>query len=224
MGSRAPHSPLLDDDQSLREGITESLRASLIAGDMRPGRVYSAPSLALEFGVSATPVREALLSLAKEGLVEAVRNKGFRVRELSDRELDDFTQIRALIEVPVMRSLAGSVAAEVLEGYRSLSQEIVDAAKRGSVVDYVLADNRFHLALLALAGNQSLVTVVRDLRRKSRLYGLPLLAERRQLESSAMEHHHLLDLLIKGDPAAVDDAMRRHLGHVRGLWAKPDAG
>lgn len=224
MGSRASHSPLLDDDQSLREGITESLRASLIAGDMRPGRVYSAPSLALEFGVSATPVREALLSLAKEGLVEAVRNKGFRVRELSDRELDDFTQIRALIEVPVMRSLAGSVAAEVLEGYRSLSQEIVDAAKRGSVVDYVLADNRFHLALLALAGNQSLVTVVRDLRRKSRLYGLPLLAERRQLESSAMEHHHLLDLLIKGDPAAVDDAMRRHLGHVRGLWAKPDAG
>jgi DNA-binding GntR family transcriptional regulator len=224
MGSRASHSPLLDDDQSLREGITESLRASLIAGDMRPGRVYSAPSLALEFGVSATPVREALLSLAKEGLVEAVRNKGFRVRELSDRELDDFTQIRALIEVPVMRSLAGSVAAEVLEGYRSLSQEIVDAAKRGSVVDYVLADNRFHLALLALAGNQSLVTVVRDLRRKSRLYGLPLLAERRQLESSAMEHHHLLDLLIKGDPGAVDDAMRRHLGHVRGLWAKPDAG
>jgi len=137
MVSRAPHQPLLDDDQSFRERITESLRASLIAGDMRPGRVYSAPSLALEFGVSATPVREALLSLAKEGLVEAVRNKGFRVRELSDRELDDFTQIRALIEVPVMRSLAGSVAAEVLESYRGLSQEIVDAAKRGSVVDYV---------------------------------------------------------------------------------------
>jgi len=224
MVSRAPHQPVLDDDQSFRERITESLRASLIAGDMRPGRVYSAPSLALEFGVSATPVREALLSLAKEGLVEAVRNKGFRVRELSDRELDDFTQIRALIEVPVMRSLAGSVAAEVLESYRGLSQEIVDAAKRGSVVDYVLADNRFHLALLALAGNRSLVTVVRDLRRKSRLYGLPLLAERRQLESSAMEHQHLLDLLIKGDPNAVDEAMRRHLGHVRGLWAKPDAG
>jgi DNA-binding GntR family transcriptional regulator len=64
---------------SLREQVSHALRAALIAGELRPGVVYSAPVLAAGFGVSATPVREAMLDLAKEGLVEVVRNKGFRV-------------------------------------------------------------------------------------------------------------------------------------------------
>ncbi len=61
---------------SYRERVADALRAALIAGELRPGEVYSAPGLATRFGVSATPVREALLDLAKEGLVDVVPNKG----------------------------------------------------------------------------------------------------------------------------------------------------
>ncbi|HSA52260.1 MAG TPA: GntR family transcriptional regulator, partial [Yinghuangia sp.] len=70
----------LGERLSLREQVARAIRAALVAGEMRPGVVYSAPGLATRFGVSATPVREALLDLAKDGLVEPVRNKGFRVR------------------------------------------------------------------------------------------------------------------------------------------------
>ena len=77
--------PTVGERQSLREQVAQALRGALVAGEMRPGTVYSAPALATRFGVSATPVREAMLDLAKEGLVEAVRNKGFRVVGLSDR-------------------------------------------------------------------------------------------------------------------------------------------
>src|ERR1043166_8203181 len=68
---------------SYRERVAAALRAALIAGGLRPGEVYSAPDLAPRFGVSATPVREAMLELVKEGLVGTVPNKGFRVTSVS---------------------------------------------------------------------------------------------------------------------------------------------
>src|ERR1044072_7571002 len=68
--------PALRARQNLREEITQPRRASVIPGELRPGVVYSAPSLAAQFGVSATPVREAMLDLAGEGLVDVVRHQG----------------------------------------------------------------------------------------------------------------------------------------------------
>ncbi len=102
----------------LRDQVADAVRAALIAGELRPGVVYSAPRLAAELGVSATPVREAMLDLAREGLVEAVRNKGFRITELTDRDLDEYTDIRTLIEVPTVGLVARTVPAERLERLR----------------------------------------------------------------------------------------------------------
>ena len=86
------------DTSSFRGKVTNELRAAVIAGRMIPGVVYSAPALAQEFGVSATPVREAMVDLCSEGLVETVRNKGYRVTEVSDKDLDDITDLRLMIE------------------------------------------------------------------------------------------------------------------------------
>jgi DNA-binding GntR family transcriptional regulator len=206
--------------QSLREQVAHALRAALITGEMRPGVVYSAPVLAAQFGVSATPVREAMLDLAKEGLVEAVRNKGFRVTELSDRDLDELTEIRQLIEVPTVARLADSSRAEEFERLRPIAEEIVSASERGDLLAYVDADLRFHVELLSLSGNSHLVSVVRDLRNRARLYGLSQLSERGTLTDSAREHLQLLDALSSGDSEAVKRLMAEHIGHVRGIWAE----
>jgi DNA-binding GntR family transcriptional regulator len=212
--------PMVGERQSLREQVAHALRAALITGEMRPGVVYSAPVLAAQFGVSATPVREAMLDLAKEGLVEAVRNKGFRVTELSDRDLDELTEIRQLIEVPTVARLADSSRAEEFERLRPIAEEIVAAGERGDLLAYVDADLRFHVELLALSGNAHLVSVVRDLRNRARLYGLSQLSERGTLGDSAREHLALLDALKSGDGAAVAHIMGEHIGHVRGIWAE----
>ena len=74
-----------------RDQVADALRAALIAGELEPGEVYSAPVLAVQFGVSATPVREAMLDLVREGLVDIVPNKGFRVTAVSERQLDEYT-------------------------------------------------------------------------------------------------------------------------------------
>ena len=209
---------------SLREQVVGALRAAVISGEMAPGRVYSAPSLAARFHVSATPVREALLDLTKEGLVESVRNKGFRVTEVTDKQLDDITELRALIEVPMVTRIAPEITARQVRGLRPLADAICAAAEADDLIGYIEADRRFHLALLELTGNAQVLEVVDELRSKTRLYGLAKLVQEHALTGSAQEHHEILDALEANDPARTEDVMRRHIGHVRGLWAPGDAG
>lgn len=211
--------PLVTPRVSLREQVTEALRAALVSGTLRAGVVYSAPGLAERFGVSATPVREAMLDLAKAGLVEAVPNKGFRVTELTERDLDEYTAIRALLEPPTVAEVAATASREDIEALRPLAERIVEAAVKKDILAYVEADNAFHLALLALAGNQHLVEVVRDLRYRSRLYGVPALAEREELEPSARQHLELLDVVASGNAQTAKSLTHQHLSHIRGIWA-----
>ncbi|MFE2040277.1 GntR family transcriptional regulator [Streptomyces sp. NPDC059477] len=203
----------------LRDQVANALRAALTAGELRPGVIYSAPALAAKLSVSATPVREAMLDLVREGLVEAVRNKGFRVTEMTEQDLDEFTELRTLIEVPTVGRVAATASAEQLETLRPLARQIVTAAERHDVLKYLEADHRFHLELLALAGNHHLVTVVSDLRKRSRLFGLSSLNETGRLVASAQEHVELLDLMVAGRVQEAEECMRRHLAHVRTLWA-----
>ncbi|MEV4442332.1 GntR family transcriptional regulator [Streptomyces sp. NPDC049577] len=215
---KQPH--LITARERLRDQVAHALRAALISGELRPGEVYSAPGLAEEFGISATPVREAMLDLAREGLVEPVRNKGFRVTEVNERDLDQYTEIRTLIEVPMTGRITRSAAREDLQALRPVAEEIVRAAREHDLIGYLEADRRFHLTLLGLSGNERLVETVGDLRKRSRLYGLTALDERGELIPSAEEHLELLDLMLAGDARGAEKCMARHLGHVRSLWAR----
>lgn len=205
---------------SYRERIREALRAAVIAGELSPGEVYSAPALADQFGVSATPVREAMLDLVKEELVEPVRNKGFRVRVVSEEQLDEYTQLRQLIEIPTTAALAATADPADVEALRPLAQEIIEAANDEDLIRYIEADMRFHLQLLSLTGNRTLVETVRNLRQRSRLYGLTRLLDEGELEESATEHLEILECLLTRDVEATRRVMELHLSHVRGKWAQ----
>ncbi|GAA5154923.1 MULTISPECIES: GntR family transcriptional regulator [Amycolatopsis] len=220
----ADHEPVLPSfgaRGNLRDEIIQTLRAAVISGELRPGVVYSAPSLAAQFGVSATPVREAMLDLAKEGLIDTVRNKGFRVTELSEKDLDDLSELRALIEVPTVRRITeAGVDRAVLDELRPVAAAIADAAAAGDLITHIKADMEFHLRLLAQGGNPHLVETVRSLRARSRIYGLRSLADRGELVPSAAEHAQLLDLIAAGDADGAEALMDRHIRHVRGIWAR----
>ncbi|WP_427134192.1 GntR family transcriptional regulator [Pseudarthrobacter sp. S9] len=216
--NKLPIAPL-GRQRSLRESVTEFLRAAIIAGTLEEGTLYSAPALGAAFGVSATPVREAMMDLTREGLVETVKNKGFRVTSMSDRELDEITEIRLLIEPPVVAAVAGAIPSAGIAGLRSLADGIVEAAREGDLAAYLAADRDFHAELLRYSGNNQLVELATGLRTRTRMYGLKTLSESNRLADSAQEHHELLDLVESGDADAARELMRRHIGHARGLWA-----
>ncbi len=204
---------------SLRGKVEDALAAAIISGEMPPGEMYSAPTLATMFDVSATPVREAMLNLEKRGLVEAVRNKGFRVTHVSDQDLRDIVTVRQLLEPQSMYELAQNFPHDHVDDLRSLADAIVSGAREGDLKAYLSADHRFHISLLEYLGNGLLVEVVSDLRSRTRLTGLVNMLKTETLDKSAEEHHELLDLLVNGDAAGARDLMRRHIGHAVGWWA-----
>ncbi|MEU4396176.1 GntR family transcriptional regulator [Kribbella sp. NPDC023855] len=205
--------------ENLRDSVAHALRAAVISGEMEPGTVYSAPMLGAKFGVSATPVREAMLDLVKEGLVISLPNKGFRVTEMSDEDLDNVTKLRLLIEPPTVRDVVPLIPDADIPRLRELAEDIVVAAEAGNLVDYIEADRVFHVTLLAYSGNPRLVDVVSDLRSQTRLLGLTPLVKSGRLVQSAAEHHELVDLVAARDATGAEQLMLRHIGHVRGLWA-----
>lgn len=204
---------------SLREQVGDALRAALVSGEMKPGQIFSAPTLAEAFGVSATPVREAMLDLAKQGLVEVIPNKGFQVTRITDDELDQITQVRLLLEPPAAALAAErATPAEVAE-LRRLARAVVDAAADGDLIAHVEADRAFHGRLTELSGNDQLAGIVYQLRDRTRLYGLANLAERGVLGQTVEEHLTICDYFEAGDTAALTALLRVHIGHVRREWA-----
>ncbi|WP_043498665.1 GntR family transcriptional regulator [Georgenia sp. SUBG003] len=212
---------------SLRSHVEDSVAAAIVSGQLAAGELVSVPGLALKFDVSATPVREAMINLQQRGFVEPVRNKGFRVTEVSRKDLEELVQLRQLVEVPVVRDLAGAFPDAPRAQLREQAREIVDAAGHGDLAAYLGADITFHRDLLALSGNTRLVSLVTDLRRQTRLTGLSGMLDTEQLRESALEHERLLDLLEAGDGAGAESLMHRHIGHVLGWWSgnpEPAAG
>ncbi|MFI9114142.1 GntR family transcriptional regulator [Streptomyces venezuelae] len=196
---------------SVRIQILDALRTALVGGELVPGEVYSAPALGERFGVSATPVREAMQRLAVEGAVEVVPNRGFRVIERTPRELAELAEVRALIEVPVMLRLARTVPAARWSELRPLAEATSAAAARGDRAHYAEADRAFHRAVLSLAGNEQLLAVADDLHRRSQWPLISAPAVRHGvLVADAAEHSALLDALIAQDLPVVESLVREH--------------
>jgi DNA-binding GntR family transcriptional regulator len=207
---------------SLREQASSSLRASILGGELEAGQIYSAQALAERLGVSATPVREALLDLANAGLVEPLRNRGFRVLTVADGDLDEISEIRAMLEAPAMRLVVERAGEEGLATIAPIVDELEAAAEARDVARFLLADRDFHLTLLELTGNRRLVREVAQLRDQTRLIGLSGLAEEGKLSESAAEHRPLLDALQARDADRAETLMRQHIRHTRGVWAGRD--
>ncbi|MFD7262750.1 GntR family transcriptional regulator [Streptomyces sp. NPDC059874] len=196
---------------SVRAQVLDALRAALVDGELAPGEIYSGPALGERFGVSATPVREAMQQLALEGAVECLPNRGFRVLSRTPRELAELAEVRALLEVPVMLRLARSVPAAAWEALRPAAAATAEAAAAGDLSAYAEADRAFHGQVLSLAGNAQLVTVAEELHRRAQwpLRGAPRV-RRAELVADAAEHWALLESLIAGDLPVVESLVREH--------------
>nr|WP_198151242.1 GntR family transcriptional regulator [Kibdelosporangium sp. MJ126-NF4]CTQ99122.1 Transcriptional regulator, GntR family [Kibdelosporangium sp. MJ126-NF4] len=207
---------------SLRDQVLELVRHSLVSGEIRPGDIYSASALAARLQVSSSPVREAMLTLVNQGLLEPVRNRGFRVVPMSEQDLDEVYEMRVLLELPGTLKAAARITDADLDRLRGLAADVEDAAEAGDVVRFLDADRRFHLDLLGCGGNKRLVDAVATLRDQTRLYGLDNLAERGALADSAREHREILAAIADRDAARLEELVHAHLRHIRADWAKTE--
>jgi DNA-binding GntR family transcriptional regulator len=205
--------------QNLREDSLRELRGAILTGELEPGSIHSATSLAESLGVSPTPVREAMLELSRQGLVEPLPNQGFRIIAASEEDLDEIQQLRLMLEIPALALVAERASREDLMALRPLNEAVEEAARAQSLQDFLDADRTFHLSLLALAGNDRLVRIVGELRDQARVVGLGSPTAADLLEGSAAEHAQILDALLGGKVAEAQQQMVEHLHFTRGIWA-----
>ena len=138
--------------------------------------------------------------------------------------LDEIIEVRELIEVPTVGRVAAMATSEQVALLRPLADRLNETAAAGDLQEFIATDTTFHLRLLGIAGNQRLVEEVGRLRGMARLSALRRLYEEGRLGATAREHHDLLDLVEARDVAGAEALMRRHLGHVRGVWAGREEG
>lgn len=212
----APISPA----QSLATQAYEHIKAAIIAGEIRPDHLYSVQQFAQQLGVSRTPVREALLALARDGLLYMDRNRGFHLVTITQRDLDEVIDLRLLLEVPAMRQVAARdpLPTDVLKRARDIYPKLDAAAHSSDLLEFLSLDRSFHLTLLEGAGNRRLVSLVGDLRDHMHLPGLREMAAHGQLYRAHQDHLALLEALESGDADAAARIMTAHLERTRKEW------
>jgi DNA-binding GntR family transcriptional regulator len=136
-----------------------------------------------------------------------------------DRDLDEISELRVMLEPVAMRAVVERATDEQLAEMESVVATIEERAEVADVAGFLVADRALHLGLLGLLGNGRLVRLVAQLRDQTRLVGIAELAREGNLAASAREHRDILAALRARDADAAEELMRKHLVHTRGIWA-----
>lgn len=202
---------------SIQTHVTEGIRSRIIDGDFPSGAALSEVALAEEFGVSRTPVREALKQLQTEGLVTIRPRVGTFVRTPTRREINELFQLKELLEGAAARLLAqrGEVAESSL--LRENIRRADEAVAAGDAETYAALVDEFHNLLIAGADNRKLSEHYRTMMNQlayPRLVHASLSRPGRLVESEN-EHHRVLDLIASKDGVTAERVMREHVGASR---------
>ena len=199
----------------------ERVREMILDGRLEPGQVLNQASLAVQIGLSTTPLREALRRLRGEGLVELDAHRDGRVTPLSAEEARDLLEIRRSLD-----PLAASLAAERrtrsdIATMRAAYAELEPLPAHPSH-DQLVRHRRFHAAIYFASHNEILISTLEDLWTKADRYRRLALRPgraRADQEAKAAEHQALLDCVIAGDREGAAEVMHRHIDGSLGATA-----
>lgn len=202
----------IDRRQSTAHQIYENLHRRIIDMSLKPGEVISKQDVAARFGVSPSPVRDALLQLQTEGLVDIVPQSKTLVSLIDVQDARELHFLRLSVEVEVVKTLCKSITVDQLRELRVWNERLVLELKTGNIAHFRQTDTEFHEKLYALAGVPGLAKII-SMRRGhyDRIRGLFLAFQERQTVVIE-EHNKILDAIEARDPAAAELSVRTHLG------------
>jgi len=200
-------------NRPLYEDVAERLRAQIFAHELAPGSWLDEQSLAQQFGISRTPMREAIKVLASEGLVTTKMNRGAYVTEVDRRDLEQIFTILSLLEGQAANETASKATEDQLTQLDNIHHRLEKSAADRDVEQFFEANVKFHELIQEIAGNKWMNGVISDLRKVLKLHRRDSLSRGGRLQNSLLEHRQILQAILKRDPAAAEAAMRKHLAH-----------
>ncbi len=212
-------SAVLLTPRALYEEVAELLRQRIFSRDLSPGSWIDELKLAAEYGISRTPLREALKVLATEGLVTMKVRRGAYVTEVSEQDLADVYHLLALLESDAASVVALQASPSELHELRALHDELEAAANPGEVdrETFFALNERFHMRLLSIANNRWRDQMVADLRKVMKLNRHNSLLKSGRIAQSLAEHRAVMAAIEARDASAAAARMREHF--AQGLEA-----
>jgi DNA-binding GntR family transcriptional regulator len=194
--------------RALYEEVAELLRQRIFSRELTPGSWIDELKLAEEYGISRTPLREALKVLATEGLVTMKVRRGAYVTEVSERDLADVYHLLALLESDAAGVVAAQATPAQLKELQSLHDELEKAA--GNRERFFEINEAFHMRLLEIANNRWRDQMVADLRKVMKLNRHNSLLKSGRIEESLAEHRAIMQAMAARDADATAQRMREH--------------
>ena len=205
---------------ALYQEVAERLRQRIFAHELTPGTWIDEQKLAEQYGISRTPLREALKVLASEGLVELKPRRGCYVTEISSQDLDDIFPLMAMLEGRCASEAVSRAGPEDIGTLREIHERLEQSAREGKIDAFFEANQEFHRKIQELSGNRWLLSVIQDLRKVLKLSRLHSLSLEGRLQQSLEEHRTIMAAMEAGNPAAAENIMHDHLLSGRSALAK----
>ncbi len=197
--------------RALYEEVAELLRQRIFKRELEPGSWIDEVKLAEEYGISRTPLREALKVLAAEGLVTMKVRRGAYVTEVSEQDLTEVYALLSLLESDAAGVVAAKASPAELAELQSIHRELESAV--GDRDRFFAINEQFHMRLLEIAGNRWRNQMVADLRKVMKLNRHHSLFKSGRIEESLAEHGQVMDALARRDAAAATQRMQAHFAN-----------
>ena len=191
--------------------LISNIRKEVSSGILKPGDQLEVTALAERFGVSRTPIREAIRTLVETGVLETRPRKGSFVRVLSAKQLLDLFQVAAELEGMACRLAALSLTKENVEAIERGLAKCTQAAEVQNNAEYAMANLDFHTAIHNASGNDWLIEQLRQLQINLNSYRTMPYEIRGRLNKSTDEHKIICDAILSGDGEHACNLMRDHM-------------
>jgi DNA-binding GntR family transcriptional regulator len=201
----------LKQPKSLTKLAYDALLKSILVGNLKPGIVFNEKALALDLGISRTPVREALLELSIQGFVTFLPRKGVVINSYDSQDVNEVFEIRKAIEGTVAEKLALMDPAADLSGCRSFVDRQEKAIDQNDKQAFLEADRRFHLALCQLTENRRLESILENIRNMVELMSAQALHVDDRDKAVLKEHRQIVEAIENGRQQDARTAMIKHL-------------
>lgn len=198
--------------RALYEEVAELLRQRIFKRELEPGSWIDELKIAADYGISRTPLREALKVLATEGLVTMKVRRGAYVTEVSEQDLHEVYHLLALLESDAAGVVAERASEQQIEELQTLHKQLEASAKPGKVdrERFFEINERFHMRLLEIANNRWRDQMVLDLRKVMKLNRHNSLLKAGRIQESLAEHRALMAALTARDAPVAVVRMREH--------------
>ena len=207
-----------DIPQHLPETVSllDKLRMAIYHGELTPGQRLVETELAGRYETSRGAVREALVLLSNEGLVERQRNRGAWVRPVSLKEAIEITEARAVLEGLCAAKAAAQATKRNHRELRATGRKMTDAVKKGDIFTYSVTSQQVHTRVREISGQATAAGILDRLRYQSVRYQFSVSLLPGRPAQGLKEHLAIIDAVISGDPEVAEQTMRKHLHSVIG--------